>query len=108
MSSESYHEPYEQLSPLTRELHRALASIIEELQAVDWYQQRVDITSDKALAEILYHNRNEEVEHASMILEWIRRHDPVFDANLRTYLFTDPTPITQIEAIAEKKPGEPT
>lgn len=89
MSSEGYHEPLEKLTPFTVHLHRAITSLMEELEAIDWYQQRVDATDDKALREILRHNRNEEVEHACMVLEWIRRHDAVFDKQLRTYLFTE-------------------
>jgi ferritin-like protein len=87
MASDNYHEPLETLRPETFELHRAIRSLMEELEAVDWYQQRVDATSDPALGAILGHNRDEEKEHASMVLEWIRQHDPVFDTQLRKYLF---------------------
>ncbi len=83
------HEPLEKLSPATLELHRALVSLMEELEAVDWYQQRVDASDDAELAAVLKHNRDEEVEHACMTLEWIRRHDPVFDRMLREYLFRE-------------------
>jgi ferritin-like protein len=86
--STGYHEPEAELSSETRELHRALASLIEELEAVDWYQQRVDVTGDEDLKEILAHNRDEEIEHAAMALEWLRRRMPKFDEELRTYLFT--------------------
>jgi len=89
MASESYHEPVEELSDETREMHRAIASLMEEFEAVDWYQQRVDACKDKELAAILAHNRDEEKEHAAMVLEWIRRHDTVLDKELREYLFTD-------------------
>jgi hypothetical protein len=75
-------------------MHRAILSLKEELEAIDWYQQRVDATGDEALRAILSHNRDEEKEHASMVLEWIRRHDPVFDEQLKKYLFTT-TPITE-------------
>jgi ferritin-like protein len=75
---------------------------MEELQAVDWYDQRVDATGDPELAAILRHNRDEEKEHASMILEWLRRHDPVLDGHLRTYLFTD-EPVTEIEVEVESE-----
>jgi hypothetical protein len=85
-----------ELSRRTRELHRALASLIEELEAVDWYQQRVDISGDGELKSILIHNRNEEIEHAAMALEWLRRNVPEFDSQLRTYLFTE-KPITDVE-----------
>jgi uncharacterized protein len=88
MASEGYHESTDLLRPETMNLHRAIVSLMEELEAVDWYQQRADATADASLRDILLHNRNEEVEHACMVLEWIRRHDPVFDKELRTYLFT--------------------
>ncbi len=82
-----YHEPYDLLSEKTRQMHRALKSLMEELEAIDWYQQRIDACNDDALKRILKHNRDEEVEHASMVLEWLRRNDDVFDHELRTYLF---------------------
>ncbi len=87
MGTESYHEPIEKLSPKTLELNRALISLTEELQAIGWYQQRIDASTDLDLIEILTHNRNDEVEHAAMLLEWIRRYDPQFDLQLREYLF---------------------
>lgn len=86
MTSENYHEPIDELSDESREMHRAIVSLMEELEAVDWYQQRIDACHDKELADILAHNRDEEKEHAAMVLEWIRRHDPVFDKELREYL----------------------
>ncbi len=89
MSNEGYHEPIEKLSAQTMDMHRAIVSLMEELEAVDWYNQRVDACKDKELAAILAHNRDEEKEHASMVLEWIRRNDPSFDKELRDYLFTD-------------------
>lgn len=89
MSNEGYHEPVEQLSTKTRDMHRAIVSLMEELEAVDWYNQRVDACSDPDLKAILAHNRDEEKEHAAMVLEWIRRSDPSFDKELRDYLFTD-------------------
>ena len=89
MSSEGYHEPVEQLSAKTRDMHRAIVSLMEELEAVDWYNQRADTCSNPDLRAILAHNRDEEKEHAAMVLEWIRRHDPRFDKELRNYLFTD-------------------
>ena len=70
-------------------MHRAIISLMEELEAVDWYQQGIDACHDKELADILASNRDEEKEHAAMVLEWIRRHDPVFDKELRKYLFRD-------------------
>jgi len=89
-----YHETG--LSEEARDIHRALASLIEELEAVDWYNQRADVTGNPELKAILLHNRNEEIEHASMALEWLRRRIPKFDEELRAYLFTS-APITQIE-----------
>jgi hypothetical protein len=83
-----YHEPVTELSPETREVHRAISSLIEELEAVNWYHQRVDAASDEELKAVLAHNRDEEIEHAAMILEWLRRLMPKFDEELRTYLFT--------------------
>jgi ferritin-like protein len=100
MGSETYHEPYEQLSGPARDMHRALVSLIEELEAIDWYAQRAEVTGDEELRGVLLHNRAEEIEHAMMNLEWIRRNDPKFDATIRTYLLTD-VPITEIEE-AEK------
>lgn len=91
MANEGYHEPVDQLSPETRDMHRAIVSLMEELEAVDWYNQRVDACSDTELKAILAHNRDEEKEHAAMVLEWIRRQDPSFDKELRDYLFTDKT-----------------
>jgi ferritin-like protein len=100
------HEPEDRISPETADRHRAIVSLEEELQAIDWYDQRVDATGDASLAAVLAHNRDEEKEHAAMLLEWLRRHDVVLDRNLRTYLFTV-TPITGIEAEAEAKlPGD--
>jgi hypothetical protein len=81
------HESTTRLSPATQEMHRALASLIEELEAVDWYAQRIDASEDAELRAVLAHNRDEEKEHACMMLEWIRRRDPAFDEYLRRYLF---------------------
>ena len=89
MANEGYHEPVEELSDETRDMHRAIISLMEELEAVDWYNQRVDATKDKELAAILAHNRDEEKEHSAMVLEWIRRKDPAFDKELKDYLFTE-------------------
>ena len=97
MASEGLHESADDLTPQTRDLHRAIVSLKEELEAIDWYQQRVEATSDEVLRTILAHNRDEEKEHASMVLEWIRRHDPAFDEHLKKYLFTT-LPITEREA----------
>lgn len=89
MSSVGYHEPIEELSNQTRDMHRAIVSLMEELEAVDWYNQRADTCKDKELKAILEHNRDEEKEHASMVLEWIRRKDPRFSKELKDYLFTE-------------------
>ncbi len=89
MANEGYHEAIEELSDETRDMHRAITSSMEELEAVDWYNQRVDACNDGNLKAILAHNRDEEKEHAPMVLEWIRRKDPTFDKELRDYLFTD-------------------
>jgi hypothetical protein len=86
MSSESYHEPIELLSEETKNMHRAIVSLKEELEAVDWYQQRAEACSNEELRGVLVHNKNEEIEHAMMNLEWIRRHSGVFDANIKTYI----------------------
>ena len=89
MSNEGYHEPVEELSDETRDMHRAITSLMEELEAVDWYNQRVDACKDEELKAILAHNRDEEIEHAAMVLEWIRRKNKVFDKELKEFLFTD-------------------
>ena len=96
MSSENYHEPSGLLSDETKNLHRAVVSLKEELDAVDWYQQRAEACSDDELRAVLVHNKNEEIEHAMMILEWLRRHSPVFAANIETYLDSS-GPITEVE-----------
>ena len=99
MASDGYHE--EGLSEATKDMHRAIVSLMEELEAVDWYNQRMDACKDAELKAILAHNRDEEKEHAAMMLEWIRRRDPVFDKELRDYLFTD----KPIAALEEKHKG---
>jgi len=99
-NSEGLHEPEALLSPETIDRHRAFTSLQEELEAADWYDQRVDATTDSELAAILAHNRDEEKEHAMMLLEWLRRHDPVLDEHMKTYLFTE-GPVTGIEAASE-------
>jgi len=97
MANEGYHEAIEDLSDATRDMHRAIVSLMEELEAVDWYNQRVDACQDDELRAILAHNRDEEKEHAAMVLEWIRRRDPRFDKELKDYLFTD-EPIAELES----------
>ena len=83
MSSVGYHEPVEELSAETREMHRAVVSLMEELEAVNWYNQRADACRDGELKAILEHNRDEEKEHAAMLLEWIRRKDTRFSGELQ-------------------------
>lgn len=101
-SSGSLHESEQVLKPETIDRHRAVVSIMEELEAVDWYDQRIDAATDEELRKILAHNRDEEKEHASMMLEWLRRHDPKLDEHLRTYLFTKKS-VLEIEDEAEGK-----
>jgi ferritin-like protein len=107
MASEGLHEPESRLDPGTIERHRANVSLKEELEAVDWYDQRADATDDDALREVLRHNRDDEKEHAAMNLEWLRRHDPALDQQLRLYLFTE-GPITETPAAGgpESGPGD--
>jgi len=93
MSSVGYHEPVEELSDETRDMHRAIVSLMEELEAVDWYNQRADACTDPELRAILAHNRDEEKEHAAMVLEWIRRRDAVLSKQLKEFMFSD-RPIT--------------
>jgi uncharacterized protein len=95
-ASQGYHEAEDKISAETKDMHRALVSLQEELEAIDWYRQRADVTQNDALKAVLLHNMEEEVEHACMVLEWLRRNVPAFDRNLRTYLFQN-KPITEIE-----------
>jgi len=88
MANEGYHESEDKLTQATKDMHKAIVSLMEELEAMDWYNQRIDACEDQELAGILVHNRDEEKEHAVMLLEWIRRQDPVLDKELREYLFT--------------------
>ena len=104
MSSETLHEDPEKIGPEVIDRHRAITSLMEELEAVDWYDQRVAATDDPSLKAILAHNRDEEKEHASMVLEWLRRHDEILSDHLKTYLFTD-KPVTEIEKAAEAGGG---
>src|ERR1035441_5540544 len=105
MASEGLHEPLQLLDEAIIDQHRAKASLCEELEAIDWYGQRVKATSDASLAAVLAHNRDEEKEHAAMILEWLRRHDAVLDGHLRTFLVPS-EPTTQLEAeITGAAPG---
>ncbi|SHI35932.1 hypothetical protein SAMN05444280_101207 [Tangfeifania diversioriginum] len=88
MANEGYHEKISELSEETKTMHRALVSLMEEIEAVDWYNQRVDVCKDEELKAILEHNRDEEKEHAAMLMEWIRRKDPKFEEEMKDYLFT--------------------
>jgi ferritin-like protein len=88
MSNTGFHESADELSDLTKNMHRAIRSLMEELEAVDWYNQRANATQDESLRAVLEHNRDEEKEHAAMAIEWLRRRDSVLDEHLRTYLFT--------------------
>jgi ferritin-like protein len=93
MASDQYHEPVEELNDDVRDMHRAIVSLMEELEAVDWYNQRAAACKDPELKSILEHNRDEEKEHAAMVLEWIRRRDASFSGQMKEFLFTD-KPIT--------------
>ena len=99
-TSAEWHESYEQMSEETLNFSRAVKSVQEELEAVDWYNQRAEVTKDKQLRRILEHNRDEEIEHAMMALEYLRRISPVFNKHMRTYLFTEGD-ILEIEERAE-------
>jgi ferritin-like protein len=94
------HERCEDLENDTIDRHRAIASLMEELEAVDWYDQRIDAATDDELRAVLVHNRDEEKEHAAMVLEWLRRRDTALDAHLRDYLFTTKnlTAVEELEA----------
>ncbi len=105
-NSATLHESPEQLQPATIDRHRAVASLMEELEAIDWYDQRIDAAQDEQLKLLLAHNRDEEKEHAAMVLEWLRRRDGKLDEHLRTYLFTD-LPLLEIEERVEHKAEGP-
>ena len=100
MSSESLHEDHDALGSDVVDFHRAIVSVMEELEAIDWYNQRAKATEDAELRAVLEHNRDEEKEHAAMTLEWLRRMDPVLARHLRTYLFTE-RPIVAVEEVAK-------
>lgn len=100
-TSAEWHENYDKMSKETLDFSRAVKSVQEELEAVDWYTQRAEATADDQLRRILIHNRDEEIEHAIMGLEYLRRNSPVFDKHMRTYLFTEGD-ITEIEEKAEE------
>ena len=105
--STTLHESEEQLTVATRDMHRAIVSLMEELEAIDWYGQRADATQDSELREILLHNRAEEQEHAAMVLEWIRRHDRTFEAKLREYLFTEGSIVGREKALEQSDGASP-
>ena len=105
MASETLHEDPDKLGPEVIDRHRAIVSLMEELEAVDWYDQRAKATANAELRAILEHNRDEEKEHAAMALEWLRRNDPKLDEHLRTFLFKE-GPITEIEANMGEDAGE--
>ncbi|MEN3042466.1 MAG: ferritin-like domain-containing protein [Fervidobacterium sp.] len=92
----NYHEPYEELQDFDRDLSRLIRSLIEELEAIDWYNQRMSVSKDPEVKTVVKHNRDEEMEHAAMVLEVLRRRIPEFDKALRTYLFTE-SPVTEVE-----------
>jgi ferritin-like protein len=104
-SSSTFHESADELKPATKDRHRAIVSIMEELEAVDWYDQRIDAAQDDELRAILAHNRDEEKEHASMVLEWLRRRDPQLDAHLRDYLFSEGNILEREEALEKGDAG---
>ncbi|HET7298437.1 MAG TPA: ferritin-like domain-containing protein [Burkholderiales bacterium] len=101
-SSTTFHESPDLLKPETMDRHRAIVSLMEELEAVDWYDQRLEAARDEELRAILAHNRDEEKEHAAMVLEWLRRRDPHWDEQLRNYLFAD-KPILEREEELDKQ-----
>ena len=104
MAGEVLHEEREKLGPDVLDRHRAISTIMEELEAIDWYDQRIKGSSNTELQAVLLHNRNEEKEHASMLLEWLRRHDDEFSTHLKTYLFSQ-GPIREVGASAEGADG---
>lgn len=99
MASETLHEPADVIGDKAVDFHRAIVSLMEELEAVDWYHQRANATTDSSLREVLEHNRDEEKEHAAMTLEWLRRQDPELDRHLRTYLFADGSIVAREEEV---------
>ena len=105
MSSEDLHAPRERLTKETIHMHQAIVSLMEELEAIDWYQQRVDATADEDLKTILMHNRDEEKEHAAMLLEWLRRRDASLDQQLRNYLFMDKPVLEREEELDQAEAG---
>jgi ferritin-like protein len=105
MANETLHESEAVIGSAAVDIHRAITSIMEELEAIDWYHQRAKATTDASLREVLEHNRDEEKEHAAMTLEWLRRHDPVLDGHLRTYLFADGSIVGREEEVEHGDDG---
>jgi ferritin-like protein len=99
MAGETLHEQREKLGPDVLDRHRAISTIMEELEAIDWYDQRIKGSSNAELQAVLLHNRNEEKEHASMLLEWLRRHDDEFSGHLKNFLFSQ-GPIREVTTAA--------
>lgn len=106
MSSEGLHAPRDRLSQNTLAHHQAVTSLIEELEAADWYRQRADDCDEEALKAILLHNMREEIEHACMILEWLRRNFPEWSGQLDEYLYSEGSITAAEEAATGKAPGE--
>lgn len=102
MAHETFHVPVEKLSQKTKAIHYAISSLMEEFEAVDWYYQRADDTDDPELKAILLHNAHEELEHAAMVLEWLRRADPECDEKLREYLFQEGSIVGREHQIEDK------
>lgn len=105
MAGQVLHAPREKLSRETLALHHAISSLMEELEAVDWYRQRADDCEDDELREILLHNMREEIEHACMVIEWLRRNNEDFAGELKTYLFSE-GPIMAVEEVATGGAGD--
>lgn len=103
----AYSEPYEAIDEQTRNISRAITSLREELEAIDWYNQRVNTTTDQELKDIMAHNRDEEIEHAVMAFEWLRRNMAGFDEDMKTYLFTEGS-LLEVEEQATGSEGTPT
>ena len=106
MAHETFHVPVEKLSDRTKTLHYAFTSLMEELEAVDWYYQRADDTADEELKAVILHNAHEEIEHACMVLEWLRRNDRQFDEKLREYLFQPGSIVGREHAVEGESGGE--
>lgn len=102
--AEEWHAPYDKLSRETLTLHQAIRSLMEELEAVDWYRQRADDCADPQLRAVLLHNMREEMEHACMVLEWLRRNNSDFAGQMETYLFSKGD-ITEVEERTEAGDG---